>query len=476
MRLTLIVALFLFAAESLAQPVDSLWQRSYGGGLHGAVSAMLTADDGGCIFAGETYSDSTRVNLWIVRTGSEGDTLWTRLYGGLYNDRCNTIKPVAQDGWILGGFTQSFGYSYFGGDIWLLRINDNGDTLWTRRYGDIGYDECVGICGLADGGFMVLAAGDTVALRFLRLDAYGDSLGSEAISTPDNIVGAHLLQTSDGGFMVTGSTAGGGALADAWLMKVDTFGQTEWSRAYGTTGLRSQTCSGIAEVFDGFVFTGQTVNVSGQPADLWLVKVNAVGDTVWTRSFGGSDGEAGVAVVAAPGGGFAIGATVEAFWEMYGDMWILRTDEDGDSLWSSTFGSSVYERCVSMCIASDGGYVLAGTYSTFSATDSSWLFKTSPDPLDVRIPPAVPHQLAFGIFPNPFNASASVQFELPAPARASLTVFDITGRLVQTIADRSYPAGEHHVALDASALTSGIYFLQLNGGPAPQTQKFVVLK
>lgn len=467
--------LLLICGPVFAQPVDSVWCHTYAGEAPVTVQVLLATPGGGYVFAGKISVPATRGDVWLVRIDDNGDTLWTRRYGGAYDDHCNAMAAVADGGWILGGFTKSFGYSYFGGDIWLLRIDESGDTLWTRRYGDIGLDECFGVKEQSDGGFFVVAKGDTIAWRLLRLDSNGDSVSSQPLAVPSTIQLDDLERTADGGYLLGGATANGGSFSDAWLMKTDALGDSLWSRTYGVP-LLSQTCNDVTVTTDGYVFTGQTVRESGQRTDVWLVKIDLNGDTLWTQTYGGTSGEVGAAICSAPGGGFAIAATRGSSWEQHSDAWLIRTDNSGDSLWSATFDSPSYEYCVALVAAPDGGYVLAGDYLTYSILDTAWLLKTTSDPADAQEIAPIPASMALNAYPNPFNSTITLQFSLAHPSPVSLAMYNVTGRLLQAFADRMYSAGNHTVEWDAARLPSGIYFVHLSAPGFTATQKLMHLK
>lgn len=172
--------------SSLAAQV--VFERTYGGdNADWGCSVQQTADHG-YVIAGLTNSSGPGTEVYLIRTDSAGDTLWTRTYGGAHADFANSVRQTADGGYILTGGTKSFG----GGDedVYLIKTDAHGDTMWTRAFG-----------GTEDDG--------------------GWSVG----------------QTTDSGFIIAGSTRsfGAGGL-DVWLLKTDTHGDTLWTRTFGGAG------------------------------------------------------------------------------------------------------------------------------------------------------------------------------------------------------------------------------------------------
>jgi hypothetical protein len=215
------------------------WQRTYGGaGADGGHSVQQTID-GGFIIAGATSSFSAGDNdVYLIKTNAQGDTLWTRTYGGPGSDQGGSVQQTTDGGYIVAGWTGSFGAGR--GDFYLVKTDAQGDTLWTRVYGGPNYD-------------------------------WGHS----------------VQQTTDGGYIVAGETYSFGAgRADAWLLRTDASGDTLWARTYGDQ--LYQMGYSVQETNDGgYIVAGFTDTVGATGLRQWLVKTDATGDTLWTRVIGG---------------------------------------------------------------------------------------------------------------------------------------------------------------------------------------------
>jgi hypothetical protein len=157
---------------------DTLWTRFYGGLDVEVAYAGEQTTDGGYIMAGRTdsYGDGAS-DFYLVKTNSNGDFLWDKTYGGDLNDRAFTAMETSDGGFIIGGYTASFNVGYF--DFYMVRTNSTGDTLWTRTYGGDWQEEIYDIEETSDGGFAAVGytysfgAGSNPNIYFIKTDGNG---------------------------------------------------------------------------------------------------------------------------------------------------------------------------------------------------------------------------------------------------------------------------------------------------------------
>ena len=236
-RFTLILGMFTLLLVSLSN-AQQRWERNYGGTNYDLGYSAQQTQDGGYIIAGSAASfGAGGGDVYLIKTNVYGDTLWTRTYGGTYYDGGFSVQQTSDGGYIVAGYTGSFGA---GGDVYLIKTNAFGDTLWTRTYGGTSYD-----------------------------------LGNSG------------QQTSDGGYIIAGYTNSFGAGGyDVYLIKTNSQGDTLWTRTYGGTNV--DVGESVRQTSDGgYVITGTTGSF-GAGGDFYLIKTNATGDTLWTRTCGGA--------------------------------------------------------------------------------------------------------------------------------------------------------------------------------------------
>ena len=487
MKKTIILfgAFLLLSINSFAQPQppDSLWSRTFGGNDFDRCFSAQQTSDGGYIFVGETNSFGTGdYDFWMVKTDGAGDSLWSKTYGGNEDDECYSIQQTSDGGYILAGFTKSFGGR--DPDFWLVKTDENGDSLWSRTFGGDYSDLCWSIQQTTDGGYIL--AGYTQSLGaglfdfwLVKTDEIGDSLWSRTFGG-DGFEECHSVQqTEDGGYVLAGYTSSYGSGAyDFWLVKTDEIGDSLWSQTFG--GSEDDLCNSIRQTSDeGYILAGYTKSFGAGEYDFWIIKTDENGDSLWSRTFGGLLYEKCFSVQQTTEGGYILAGYIQPYGVYISDFWLVKTDEDGDSLWSITFGGDDLEECYSVQQTSDGGYILAGyTHSFGACRDDFWIIKVG---ADVGVEDfssfSLPNAFSFlPAHPNPFNPVTQITFSLPMGADVSLVVYDINGREVSMIANGWCQAGIHQAIFDGSELASGMYFAKFTAGDFNQTRKLVLVK
>ena len=474
---SLCAAIALSAMMSFAQP-DSLWSRTFGGGMSDECQSVQQTSDGGYVLAGYTYSFGNNENFWLVKTNANGDSLWSRAFGGADDDEAYAVQQTSDSGYIIAGSTWSFGNG--SSDVWLVKTNANGDSLWSRTFGGNIGDGCYSVHQTSDGYTL---AGFTYSFStsgqfwLVKTDVNGDSLWSRMYGRGDDEICYSAQQTSGGGYILAGKTwASFEHVYDFWLVKTNASGDSLWSRAYG--GVNHETCYSVWQTSDGgYILGGSAQSYGAGGTDFWVVKTDSSGDSLWSRTFGGSDDEECRSVRPTMDGGYILAGKTWSFGNQTGDFWLVKIDADGDSLWSLTFGGHNEDECSAVLQSEDGGYVLGGTTRSLGAGNSDfWLVRTGPEPSAAE--PFILHPSSFTLstFPNPFNATTTIAYDLPRAGHISLRVFDVLGREVAVVSDGFVEAGSHRAMFEGSAMASGIYFVRLNAGEFSRTKKMMLLK
>ena len=270
---------------------DTLWTKTYGGSYGDEGYSVQQTTDGGYIIVGRTFSfglgTSTSPDVYLIKTDMNGDTLWTKTYGGTNHDRGNFVQQTVDGGYIITGITVSFGTG--GENVYLIRTNATGDTLWTKTYG-----------------------------------------GTDTQQTNTDR-GHSVEQTSDGGFIITGSATFGER--GAYLIKTDSNGDTLWTKSYGGIGVDDG--SSVKQTADGgYIIMGFTVNFGAGGRDVYLIKTDANGDTLWTKTYGGTGDDETSNLLEAQqtvDGGYIITGRTNSFGAGNYDVYLIKTDANGNS-------------------------------------------------------------------------------------------------------------------------------------------------
>lgn len=247
---------------------------------------------------------------------------WSRNYGGQLSDPGGAVKATSDGGYVLTSMTYSYGVGR--GDLWLVKTDSNGSMQWNRTFGGRNFD-----------------------------------------------IGRSVQQTSDGGYVIAGSSQSYGAgRSNAWLIKADKNGTEQWNRTFGGRGTDEATS--IQQTDDGgYIFTGFTSSY-GIGGDVWLVRTDSSGHELWNRTFGKSSSDHGWSLIQARDGGFVVAGDLDSYVPHNDnpdlgsntgsdtDAWLIKTDKNGMEQWNTVIKSAMDDSAKSVQQTRDGGFILTG--------------------------------------------------------------------------------------------------------------------
>jgi hypothetical protein len=442
-----------------------LWSKTYGGSQANVESQMKQTSDGGYILLGYTTSNDGEVqgnhgfaDYWVVKIDSLGNIEWSKCLGGSYNDYPCCIDITKDSGYICNGYTGSNDGDVSGNhgqyDYWVVKLDKGGNLKWQRPLG--GADNDLGLCvsstvdgGAIVGGYTYSNDGDVQCSRHGSSDAWVVKLDSTGQIEWENCYGGSqdenvvsIIPTTDNGYIFTGITysndgdvSGNHGNGDFWVVKIDQWGNLIWQKCFGGSALDgpyfikqsvdgNYFIGGDTYSKDGDVHGNHSINTSN--ADMWLIKIDTLGNLLWQQCFGGHMQESLRDMDELTGGNLLLlGGTTTS--DNSGDVQCNHHGPNTSDVW-----------------------FLSVTDTTYVGVDNQKKKNNN-----------------VTIYPNP--ATNNITIELSGAVKEStVSIFNIEG---QQLITRQITKPKTQV--DISTLPSGVYFVRLTNNKTVEVGKFV---
>ncbi len=454
---------------------DTLWTKTHGGTNHYEGFYIQQTIDGGYIIAERTPGAPINLmKVYLIKTSAMGDTLWARTYGGIANDGAHSVQETNDSGFIVTGYTFSFGAGNSNDDAYLIKTDFNGNILWSKTYGGTISDEGFSVQQTNDGGYIIAGSTNSFGagsfdVFLIKTDINGNTLWTKTYGGMGDDIGRSVEQTSDGGYIVAGHTFSFGiGDRDIYLIKTDSTGNALWTKTYGGMGIDEQWS--VHQTNDGgYIVGGATVSFGAGGSDVYLIKTNTVGDTLWTKTYGGSFNDWGHSIQQTADRGYIIGGGTDNFGAGSTDVYLIKTDSLGNS--GCNEGSTTTIVTSPTTIVTSPATIVSSpsTISTIPTT-----FVSSGGILSTPcIATSIQSELAnskseISISPNPssgsFTISSSTNF-----VNAAIEIYNVFGDNICT--DKINNASQKEINL--KNIADGIYFVQVINDGKTQSKKFI---
>jgi uncharacterized delta-60 repeat protein len=357
------------------------WAKSYGGTGYDWAESIRQTSDGGYVVAGYTQSfGAGNTDFCVLKLNSDGTVFWQKTYGGANYDEANSIQQTSDGGYIVAGYTQSFGAGFY--DFCVLKLNSDGTVSWQKTYGGAGHDYASSIQQTSDSGYIVtgitlsFGAGAYYDFWVLKLTSTGTVSWQKRYGGTSDDYANSIQQTSDGGYIVAGYTQSFGADSyDFWVLKLNSDGTVAWQKTYG--GANYDDAYSIQQTSDdGYIVAGRTSSFGAGSYDFWVLKLNSDGAVAWQKRYGGADWELAYSIQQTSDGGYIVAGYTQSFGAGSYDFWVLKLNSNGIVAWQKRYGGADWELAYSIQQTSDGGYIVAGWTESFGVGgEDFWVLK-----------------------------------------------------------------------------------------------------
>lgn len=380
------IIIFNLSVDISISQVDIEWEINFGGSKSEWSHRIITTSKGDVVIAGLSSSSDGDVGEhlgnddgFVLKIDSNGLILWKQVIGGIFTDRFFDLEEDRDGGYLLFGHSNTVtSQTIRSSDSWLVKLDVNGEIMWEKKFGGLGYDVGYDLELTSDGGYLMTGEiGMSVLnsdVHVIKLDSNYDVVWDKSYGGSKAETSFSLLELSDGSFIIGGRTesvdgdvSAGFGYNSYWLLRLDENGSIIWEKTLqGTTDRLGWDISLADGGSNSFMLAG-----TNEDEDFLLIKLNYSGDVVWDKSYGGSDYDRIYHINATDDGGYLVGGVT---FSKDGDIstnlgendcWIVKLDSIGTLEWEKTIGGSRYENSTDFALLEDGCFYLS------AATNSS---------------------------------------------------------------------------------------------------------
>ncbi|MHA1928962.1 MAG: hypothetical protein ACTSV2_10355 [Candidatus Thorarchaeota archaeon] len=375
---------------------------------------ILETSDGNYVFVGYTQCAGPTTDVWLQKVNISGYVLWNRTFDGGSSDYGRTVIETSDGGFLLASSCNN-GTDHY--DIWVIKTDSEGHHLWNQTFDRVYNNYPKALIGLENDDFLIFgqaAMGSPAGpLDFwmIRANASGHHIWNTTIGGPEGENAFKAIEHSSGSFISCGWYRDPVNLTlDAYLVALDGDGNLLWNKTYGIVGI-DEAAYDLRETESGdIIFSGWT-DITENDRDIWIVRTDSNGNHLWNKTYGISDGEIADSMTSNAYGGFTLSCRTYSYVTDTVDILIMKIDEDGNVLWNFTYGTADNDINRDIIELNLGGYcVISYRYNSAAGTPFSCELRVLPEPRWLSDPSDVT-----------FDATESIIYDLNATSVAPLS-------------------------------------------------------
>jgi len=422
--------------------------RTIGSSGWDRIVSLQETPDGGLLLAGYTCPPTTdRGDIWCVKLDRSGSITWQKAYGGSDDDYCIDGGATPDGGYLLAGRTSSFGSG--ASDVWVLKLDAAGHLLWQSAFGGSDLDIANGMDLTDDGGCIIVGRSRSAGTGDLdtwawRLDSGGNRLWQATYPGNQNVELMSVTATPDGGCIAAGrGDPCGGGKVQPYCVRFDGSGTVLWQRAYDGFGTFALADIDLT-VDGGCLLAGYATDTGGAGGcEAWCSKLDAAGNIVWQKTYGGTGEDRLTTVHASADGGCIVAGVTESFGAGLMDGWSMKLDASGEVVWQKTYGGGGNDGLGDVYPADDGGCVLAGGTQSFGmgAMDGWYLIVDATGDIDPSCGGLVSNSSVFVAVPSAATTLCPAIIALTAVVGVPTSAVEVDSTSTMNVLCSSAPEG-----------------------------------
>lgn len=376
MRRIIFVILIIYLA-SKSELCANNWEGIYGGaGNEFGYDIIKTSDEGYVIVGVSSSFGDVWYDLWLFKIDSNGEIQWQNRYNSVYNEAIYSIVQISDGGYALVGALDVLSNIE---DYWIIKVDNNFNIQWQKAIGKKGDERAVQVIATSDGGFIATGHTDTYGkgladIWVTKFNLIGQFLSYKTYGTAGSDFGKSIVETDDGGYLVAGITKSySSGEFDIVLLKLNNEYNIVWQKVYGTA--REERANHIIKTLDGgYIICGYIALNALSQRDILLIKLDSAGGIEWARTYFTALNEEAYKIIEKPNGGYVIIGYIE-YEGNADDILVISIDNLGNIQWQKRYGGIGYDRAISI-IEEEAGFLIMGyTGSYGNGGYDVWIMK-----------------------------------------------------------------------------------------------------
>lgn len=463
------------------------FEKIYGSiGSDFGYSVAQMFDTGYAVVGSTTSFGAGNADVYLLKTDLMGVAVGHKTFGGINVDRAFSIKSTSDSGLVIAGYTNSFGHG--GYDMYIIRTDKNCDTIWTKTIGGADWDFAYSVTPTSDGGFIIGGATYSFGqgnqdMYLVKLNSLGDTLWTKTYGGVNDDEIKSVKQTLDGGYILTGYSKSLGDIAgDIYTVKTNSIGDILWTFEFD--GGFSDFSYDIIEdnTGAGYIIGGETTIPTSNMQGV-VVRINTSGILINAALYGGTAQDGIYAIAQSTDGRFVTMGYTYSYGAGMSDFVLYKENPIGTYVGSTTFGGAKVDNGYCVNNTMDGGFIICGTALSYSTFEHIYLIKTDSAGVAsgtvINVATDIASQSGeiahFSIYPNPCDAYFYIQLDSKIESDYNVSVVDVLGRIVFS-QSFDMPTSFNPIEIDSRSFKNGIYFVRIESENYVSNQKLVVKK
>ncbi len=379
---------YLYSASGTPFPVDSIfsdgakvelyadttaqvssWEKTLGGAADDICYSACQAHDGNLIVAGTTSSSGYGLDdVYLAKVDLDGNLAWEKTFGGSGGDVGFCVAPVDDGGYIIAGSSDSFSSDGME-DVYLVKTDALGNFDWQKTYAFGSIESGHSVVQTSDGGFVVAGTSSQPGgslVYVLKTGPQGDSVWAKTYAVDQFNTGRAVVIAQDNNYVVAGSATTIDFSSDMLMFFVDDLGRVIRQTTFG--GADNDVGYDLSQTGDGgYVIIGNSRSSGAGLNDVYVVKTNSLGQFSWSKTYGFAGDDFGYAVAPTRDLGFILAGSTRPVGAEVGDIYMIKAEANGKVNWYRTYGGAGDDVGYAVLRTGDGGYLVAGYTDSFGA-------------------------------------------------------------------------------------------------------------